>query len=303
MRTLLRTFDALTLVAALVVALDAPLVALAGRRRGPGVVGDVCDGLVMSNELVKSLGGAALELAPAPVKAVAVALQGLLGRPDLFESFAIAVQDDVGRLRQQLGEVVSSLSDEVRAKIDPVEAMELTMQTVANMGRTARQEKRQRLANVLVNGLREPWDGARLRLLERLADQLEEEHIEVLQRKASRTRKREAREESPSARRERQAVADALERELIAFGLLAEDDKAERKSRSVSISALGELFLAFVKDPDAPAEDEEEVSRAQVEKFERVTEGYRRLATAASERRLDFSSWVGPTPKRGEWPW
>ena len=161
--------------------------------------------------------------------------------------------------------------------------------------RTIDQDKRRRLSNVLINGFCAPaWDKATHRLMVRLTAELEEEHVERLQRAATRTfqgfvgRQRPrlgvgviidddpALQHLPQNERgqiymERKAVGRGIERELIARGLmdevtqeiprLASREETNKKIKPTPrtelvprISALGRRFLDYLKDPEQPSE-------------------------------------------------
>src|SRR5690349_1014763 len=119
----------------------------------------------MADDVAKTLARAGAQLLPSPLKALATAIGGLLGRPDLGDAAVSALQEDVVRLHRQVIDAVAGLDADVKAKTDPVEVVELTMQTVSNMGRTAYADKRVLMAKVLLYGIEHPDVGTTERRL------------------------------------------------------------------------------------------------------------------------------------------
>lgn len=204
----------------------------------------LCDHPPVSTDLAKTAKNALLELAPSPMKAIAIMLGGLLGRPDLNEVATAALQEDVVRLHQRIEEAVSNLSDEVRAKIDPLEALELTIQTVANMGRTAQQEKRALMTHVLVNGLTHPeHETTERRLFVRAVADLDVAHIELLRKVSA----------SAIRRGDETEVSVSLLTEMVSMGLITQAARGagDRHGRRTEyrISNLGRRFVGHLQEP------------------------------------------------------
>jgi hypothetical protein len=104
-----------------------------------------------------------------------------LERPDLEEAALRVLQEDVVRLNEKILTAVARLDEEVRAKIDPIELVEVVAQSYVNMGRTASGDKRALMRNVLINGI-DPTatSKAELHLFVRAVAELELEHIALL---------------------------------------------------------------------------------------------------------------------------
>lgn len=171
------------------------------------------------------------------------------------------------------------------------EANIIAHQVVEAQQRTLEEEKRRRLANVMVNGLCAPrWDRVRVRLLLRLTSELEEEHITLLQRYAMSPEERAAiaardahaptmveteagqRVWRPSPEHvERWELTDALTRELVSRALVLEIPSAKvirsfggfEESPGAGedveidwaneIAPLGLSLLEHLRDPEAPS--------------------------------------------------
>jgi len=188
-------------------------------------------------------------------------------RRQLDEEITLHVLSEIPRIKRLLEE---RIDDVAASGCTPHEANIIAHQVIEAQQRTLDEDKRRRLSNVLLNGLRvEHWDKARHRLIVRLASELEEEHVECLQHAWTR-------------RRATGAVQRAIERELFSRGLLDEESKEipnprwrapavdgqGRKLRqagllqehvpefidekSVRISDLGREFLDHLRDPEAP---------------------------------------------------
>lgn len=198
----------------------------------------------------------------------------------LDEQIITHVLEEIPRIVRLLDERVA----DVRASgCTPEEANIIAHQVVEAQKATLDADKRRRLSNVLINGLLTPrWDKVKHRLLIRLTAELEEEHIAVLRREIRTSA--EIQQEERAARsltqngetylqaiatfREQQAIAIALDRELLARGLMNEvtkpklkmqDFNSSRERRAVenvelvtrtSISSLGRDLLEYLRDPE-----------------------------------------------------
>ena len=131
------------------------------------------------------------------------------------------------------------------AKVDAVEACELTLQTVSNMTRTFSRKKRQRMADVLVNGIARPSEaGDELRLFVRIISDLDEVHVEMLHRAATAP---SGHVEIPEDRDARKAILA----ELVGRGLLGytPDDTFTGRPERYEITAFACRFLAHLRPP------------------------------------------------------
>lgn len=134
-------------------------------------------------------------------------------RKRLDEEIITHVLSEIPRIKRLLEE---RIDDVAASGCTAHEANIIAHQVIEAQQRTLDEQKRRRLSNVLVNGLcAEAWSKARHRLMVRLASELEEEHVDVLQR-------------APLVPRRGYTVVGmrrALERELISRGLLVEEAK------------------------------------------------------------------------------
>src|SRR4051794_19625837 len=94
-----------------------------------------------------------------------------------IESFVLSELPRIHRLIEERIDQVQAAGCSVE------EALIIAHQVYEAQKRTLDAGKRRRLSNVLVNGLATPqWDKARHRLMVRLTEELEEEHIDRLRR-------------------------------------------------------------------------------------------------------------------------
>jgi len=123
----------------------------------------------------------AKELLPGPVSAALVMLEPLWAPPNIRDMAIAALQDTMVYLRNLMVKLHEQRGAEIAKKVTFEEALELTTQTLANMGRTANHEKRRMMANVVVNGLADADAIARRRhhFVRSIAD-LEVGHIDLL---------------------------------------------------------------------------------------------------------------------------
>lgn len=224
-------------------------------------------------------------LVPLGKRAGSAAIKYLSARLDpnksraLDEEITAYVLAELPRLKQLIDERFAQIE---ASSLTHEETLIIIHQTFDSMQRTLDQEKRRRLTNVLVNGLCASLDKVKLRLLIRLTAEIEEEHIEVLRLEArtpdERLRDLQARPPGPTIIPtprevyEEQAIGRALDRELVARGLLSENIKPKVKTQAfqstgdrlavekveletrITISKLGRDLLAFLRDPP-PAAD------------------------------------------------
>jgi hypothetical protein len=117
------------------------------------------------------------------LKAFGHLLGALLGRPDLEATTMATLHADVIHLYERIESAMSQLTEDVRSKVDPVEALELIVQTVSHMGQTAQTEKRRLRSNVAVHGLTNPQtDPVERRLFVRAIAELDIAHVALLHR-------------------------------------------------------------------------------------------------------------------------
>lgn len=189
--------------------------------------------------------------------------------------------DEIPRLHSLLARFEKKIEEAEARGLTPKDAMLLTHHVIEEQKRTLDEDKRRRLSNVLINGFSWPdWDKTTHRLMVRLTAELEEEHVarlrrdvrtgEEIQEHNERHFERINREPplSETVIRQQAAVAGAIERELVARGLLNEEQSAvparlatrdeinNRKPAPTKIevtrriSHLGWLLLAHLRDPE-----------------------------------------------------
>lgn len=127
-----------------------------------------------------------MELLPGPFKAAIEMLRGTLAPPGLADLAIETLQNDVVRLYQMMQRLHAHLGAEIAAKIDVLETLELITQTFENMQRTARSERRNLMANVLINGLKSAGASSasaeERRFFVRVVGDLDILHIDLLRR-------------------------------------------------------------------------------------------------------------------------
>ena len=190
---------------------------------------------------------AAKALVPGPLKAALVVLDPLWAPPNATDMAIAALQDTVVYLSDLMGKLHERHGHEIKKRVNFEEIHELTMQTLANMGRTANREKRQMMAHVLVNGLADADAIARRRhyFVRTIAD-LEVGHIDLLRNFA----------DLHGTGRELQLdeiqqvmLADLTARKFI--GRYSQPAaNVYRAMEHQAISDLGRAFLAYVQEPD-----------------------------------------------------
>lgn len=213
----------------------------------------------------------------------------------LADTTTETILEELARIHRLMNEHIAEIA---ASGCTPVEAHVIAYQAVEAMKRTAEQEKRRRLSNVVVNGFRQPkWHKATHRLMVRLTDELEEEHVLRLhqgrphmseqmgpnnpkEHNARVFREMKARqEENTQIETAIAPVRDAIERELIARGLIDESmqtrmglklTQAQLRAREEArgrveelvpvrrVSKLGYMFLEYLRDPESEGEDESE---------------------------------------------
>jgi hypothetical protein len=192
------------------------------------------------------LARAASEFLPDVLKAALTVVAPMFAPPDLREATINALLEDMTRLYRLMHEMSARLSAEVVGKMSPVETLELAVQTVANMERTAMSERRALMANVLVNGLSDPTTSAlERRVFVRLIGNLDLPHVELL-------RVYEA-DHGTGRRHQQNDVHQAVVTELIGLGLIRRETAATADGHvgilREEITELGRRFLAHLCEP------------------------------------------------------
>lgn len=116
-----------------------------------------------------------------PFSAALVMIEPLWAPPNMRDIAISALLEQTTYLYNLLVKLNDRLGAEILAKVGFEETIEITMQTLANMGRTVNREKRRMMAHVVVNGLaRTEADARRRRHFVRAIAELDVGHIDLL---------------------------------------------------------------------------------------------------------------------------